>query len=109
MGEILIDITPEQWEALKKSETITIETKNPIPVESGSEVICYILNTGIVGKFEVKDTEYLITHAKLNKINPKPETLIEFDHSFQIETANIRYATMRIPPGYIALLNVPPM
>ena len=28
---------------------------------------------------------------------------------FQIETANIRYATMRIPPGYIALLNVPPM
>lgn len=48
MGEILIDITPEQWEALKKSETITIETKNPIPVESGSEVICYILNTGIV-------------------------------------------------------------
>lgn len=77
MGEILIDITPEQWEALKKSETITIETKNPIPVESGSEVICYILNTGIVGKFEVKDAEYLITHAKLNKINPKPETLIE--------------------------------
>lgn len=55
MGEILIDITPEQWEALKKSETITLETKNPIPVESGSEVICYILNTGIVGKFEVKD------------------------------------------------------
>lgn len=53
MGEILIDITPEQWEALKKSETITIETKNPIPVESGSEVICYILNAGIVGKFEV--------------------------------------------------------
>lgn len=53
MGEILIDITPEQWEALKKSKTITIETKNPIPVESGSEVICYILNTGIVGKFEV--------------------------------------------------------
>ena len=87
MGEILIDITPEQWEALKKSETITIETKNPIPVESGSEVICYILNTGIVGKFEVKDTEYLITHAKLNKINPKPETLIEFDYSFPIETA----------------------
>ena len=29
MGEILIDITPEQWEALKKSEMITIETKNP--------------------------------------------------------------------------------
>ncbi|MBQ8347981.1 MAG: hypothetical protein IJY17_10370 [Alphaproteobacteria bacterium] len=28
---------------------------------------------------------------------------------FQIETANIRYATMRIPPGYIALLNIPPM
>ena len=28
---------------------------------------------------------------------------------FQIETANIRYATMRIPPGYIALLNVPPL
>lgn len=87
MGEILIDITPEQWEALKKSKTITIETKNPIPVESGSEVICYILNTGIVGKFEVKDAEYLITHAKLNKINPKPETLIEFDYSFPIETA----------------------
>lgn len=87
MGEILIDITPEQWEALKKSETITLETKNPIPVESGSEVICYILNTGIVGKFEVKDAGYLITHAKLNKINPKPETLIEFDYSFPIETA----------------------
>ena len=28
---------------------------------------------------------------------------------FQIETANIRYATVRIPPGYIALLNVPPV
>lgn len=28
---------------------------------------------------------------------------------FQIETANIRYATMRIPPGYIALLNIPPL
>lgn len=28
---------------------------------------------------------------------------------FQIETANIRYATTRIPPGYIALLNVPPI
>lgn len=28
---------------------------------------------------------------------------------FQIETANIRYATQRIPPGYIALLNIPPM
>ena len=28
---------------------------------------------------------------------------------FQIETANIRYATMRIPPGYIALLNIPPV
>ena len=28
---------------------------------------------------------------------------------FQIETANIRYATTRIPPGYIALLNVPPV
>ena len=28
---------------------------------------------------------------------------------FQIETANIRYATVRIPPGYIALLNIPPM
>ena len=27
---------------------------------------------------------------------------------FQIETANIRYATTRIPPGYIALLNIPP-
>lgn len=27
---------------------------------------------------------------------------------FQIETANIRYATSRIPPGYIALLNIPP-
>lgn len=88
MGEILIDITPEQWEALKKSETITIETKNPIPVESGSEVICYILNTGIVGKFEVKDAGHLITRAPLNKINPKPGTLIEFDHSFPIETAN---------------------
>lgn len=87
MSEILIDITPEQWEQLKKSETITIETKNPIPVESGSEVICYILNTGIVGKFEVEDAGYLITRAKLNKINPKPGTLIEFDYSFPIETA----------------------
>lgn len=28
---------------------------------------------------------------------------------FQIETANIRYATMRIPPGYIALFNIPPV
>ena len=28
---------------------------------------------------------------------------------FQIETANIRYATTRIPPGYIALLNIPPL
>ena len=28
---------------------------------------------------------------------------------FQIETANIRYATVRIPPGYIALLNIPPV
>ena len=28
---------------------------------------------------------------------------------FQIETANIRYAIVRIPPGYIALLNVPPV
>ena len=28
---------------------------------------------------------------------------------FQIETSNIRYATMRIPPGYIALINVPPL
>ena len=28
---------------------------------------------------------------------------------FQIETANIRYAIMRIPPGYIALLNIPPL
>ena len=28
---------------------------------------------------------------------------------FQIETANIRYSTMRIPPGYIALLNIPPV
>ncbi len=28
---------------------------------------------------------------------------------FQIETANIRYSTVRIPPGYIALLNVPPV
>ena len=28
---------------------------------------------------------------------------------FQIETANIRYATTRIPPGYIALLNIPPI
>ena len=27
---------------------------------------------------------------------------------FQIETANIRYSTKRIPPGYIALLNIPP-
>lgn len=28
---------------------------------------------------------------------------------FQIETANIQYATTRIPPGYIALFNVPPV
>ena len=28
---------------------------------------------------------------------------------FQIETANIRYATTRIPPGYIALVNIPPV
>ncbi len=28
---------------------------------------------------------------------------------FQIETANIRYATTRVPPGYIVLLNVPPV
>lgn len=87
MVGILIDITPEQWEQLKKNQTITVETKNPIPAESGSEVICYILNTGIVGKFEVKDAGYLITHAKLNKINPKPETVIEFDNTFPIESA----------------------
>jgi len=28
---------------------------------------------------------------------------------FQIETANIQYATTRIPPGYIALFNIPPV
>lgn len=28
---------------------------------------------------------------------------------FQIETANIRYATTRVPPGYIALFNIPPV
>lgn len=28
---------------------------------------------------------------------------------FQIETSNIRYAPTRVPPGYIALINVPPV
>lgn len=28
---------------------------------------------------------------------------------FQIETANVQYSTTRIPPGYIALFNVPPL
>ena len=27
---------------------------------------------------------------------------------FQVETANVQYSTTRIPPGYIALFNVPP-
>ena len=27
---------------------------------------------------------------------------------FQVETANVRYSTTRIPPGYIGLFNIPP-
>ena len=63
--------------------------------QKGQGCVLYIMNAQ---RREVDGRDFFSMAADILNI-PK----------FQIETANIRYATVRIPPGYIALLNVPPV
>ncbi|MBR1777761.1 MAG: hypothetical protein IJ752_04160 [Alphaproteobacteria bacterium] len=63
--------------------------------QKGQGCVLYIMNSQ---RREVEGRDFFTMAADILNI-PK----------FQIETANIRYATMRIPPGYIALLNIPPV
>ncbi|MBR1945815.1 MAG: hypothetical protein IJ846_05970 [Alphaproteobacteria bacterium] len=63
--------------------------------QKGQGCVLYIMNAQ---RREVEGKEFFGMAADILGV-PK----------FQIETANIRYAIVRIPPGYIALLNVPPV
>ena len=63
--------------------------------QKGQGCVLYVMNAK---RNEVEGREFFAMAAEILNI-PK----------FQIETANIRYSTMRIPPGYIALLNIPPV
>jgi hypothetical protein len=63
--------------------------------QKGQGCVLYIMNAQ---RQEVEGRDFFGAAADILKV-PR----------FQIETANIRYSTMRIPPGYIALLNIPPM
>jgi len=61
----------------------------------GQGCVIYIMNPS---NQEMMAKDFFETAANFLKV-PK----------FQIETANIQYATTRIPPGYIALFNIPPV
>lgn len=62
--------------------------------QKGQGCVLYLMNAQ---RREIEGRDFFETAANLLNV-PR----------FQIETANIRYATIRIPPGYIALLNIPP-
>ena len=63
--------------------------------QKGQGCVLYLMNAQ---RREVEAKEFFGMAADMLSI-PK----------FQIETANIRYATTRVPPGYIALFNIPPV
>lgn len=63
--------------------------------QKGQGCVLYLMNAK---RNEVEGRDFFTMASEILNI-PK----------FQIETANIRYSTMRIPPGYIALLNIPPV
>lgn len=63
--------------------------------QPGQGCVLYIMNAGRSAKEAREFFDLAATMTNVQK--------------FQIDTANIKYATKVIPPGYIALMNIPPM
>ena len=63
--------------------------------QPGQGCVLYIMNASRSGK---EAREFFELSAKMADVQ-----------TFQVDTNNVKYATKMIPPGYIALINIPPI